>query len=91
MSLSTAPSLAVHLHLHYPDMWEEMRSYLENIGEQPYLLFVTMTSDAPALAEQIRRFHPHSEIHRVENRGYDIGAFIYFLHSIDAEGERRVA
>ena len=85
MSHKTSPTLAVHLHLHYLDMWGAMRGYLENIGELPYYLFVTLTSKCPAIEEQIRVFHPQCEVHVVENRGYDIGAFVYFLHHIDLE------
>lgn len=85
MSHYSSPSLAVHLHLHYLDMWGVMRGYLESIGELPYFLFVTLTSACPAVEEQIRGFHPQCEVHVVENRGYDIGAFFYFLHHIDLE------
>ena len=31
----------VILHLYYPDMWNEIRSYLSNLGEQ-FDLFVTI-------------------------------------------------
>lgn len=76
-------SLAVHLHLYYFEMWENVRGYLKNIGDYPYRLYVTITRDNPELIRKIKEFHPDTVILVVENRGYDIGPFIYFLHKID--------
>lgn len=76
-------SLAIHLHLHYTDMWNEIQRYLENIGNYPYHLYVTMTQENPSLIEEIKRFHLETTVFIVENRGYDVGPFIYFLNRID--------
>lgn len=81
--MTNQPTLAVHLHLYYTDMWEQIRQYLANIGNYPYDLFVTMTAKNPALAKEIIAFHPRTKIWVVENRGYDVGPFIDFLHHID--------
>ncbi len=78
-------SLAVHLHLFYLDMWPEMRSCLENISEYPYDLYVTMTEDNSALEAEIKAFCPNAKIWKVENRGYDVGAFVYFLNHINLD------
>ncbi len=77
------PSLAVHLHLYAPEMWKEIRKYLENIQDYPYHLFVTLTQDSPDIAQTITDFHPETTFFLVENKGYDVGPFIHFLHQID--------
>lgn len=76
-------SLAIHLHLYYTDMWNEIQRYLENIGNYPYHLYVTMTQENPSLIKEIKNFHPKTTVFIVENRGYDVGPFIYFLNQID--------
>lgn len=76
-------SLAVHLHMHYLEMWPEIRKYLTNIGNYPYDLFVTMTRENAELEQEIKAFKPEANIWVVENRGYDVGPFIEFLHRID--------
>ena len=78
-------SLAVHLHLYYLDMWPEIKGYLANIGDYPYDLYVTMTEDNPEIEREIKKFKPDAKIWIVENRGYDIGPFIDFLHHIDLD------
>lgn len=88
MSPDTAPGhtplrLAVHLHLHYTDMWPEIQRYLSHLGAYPYHLYVTLSSPAPELIRTISEFHAQTTIFQVENRGYDVGPFIYFLHRID--------
>ena len=76
-------SLAVHLHLYYLEMWPEIKRLLANMGDYPYDLYVTMVAENSQIAEDIRAFHQNSTIWVVENRGYDIGPFIDFLHHID--------
>jgi len=75
--------LAVHLHLHYIVMWPEMKSYLANIKDYPYDLFVTLTVENSEIEKDIKLFKPDAKIWIVENRGYDVGPFIEFLHYID--------
>ncbi|MBQ8465350.1 MAG: hypothetical protein IJ545_05000 [Alphaproteobacteria bacterium] len=76
-------TLAVHLHLYYLEMWPEIKRLLANMGDYPYDLYVTMVAENSQIAEDIREFHRNSTIWVVENRGYDIGPFIDFLHHID--------
>lgn len=71
------------MHLYYFEMWENVQDYLKNIGDYPYRLYVTITRNNPELIGKIKEFHPDTVILPVENRGYDIGPFIYFLHMID--------
>ena len=75
-------SLAVHLHLYYVDMWPEIKDYLSNIGEYAYDLYVTLSAENPELEAEIKKFKPEAQVWVVENRGYDVGAFVYFLNHI---------
>lgn len=84
-SLNKRLSLAVHLHIYYIDMWKEIREYLKNLKDYPYDLYVTLTKDNPRLSADIAAFFPNAKIWVVENRGYDIGPFIDFLHHIDLD------
>lgn len=75
--------LAVHLHIYYADMWPQIRKYLAHLAPYPYHLYLTMVEPHAELVEQIRAFHAETTAYVVENRGYDIGPFIHFLHRID--------
>lgn len=77
--------LAVHLHIYYQQMWDDIRAYLENIGDYPYHLCVTLSADNNELKKQISDFHPDCEFAVLENRGYDVAPFIWFLHHTDLQ------
>lgn len=81
--MSENPALAVHLHLYYLPLWPEIKNYLKNIQTYPYDLYVTMNKDDPEVVRDILDFHENAKIFVLENRGYDVGPFIYFLHQID--------
>lgn len=74
---------AIHLHLHYTNRWPEIQRYLQNMGAHPYHLYVTLTQENASLVKEIRKFQPQAVIWRTENRGYDIGPFVDFLHRVD--------
>ncbi len=78
-------SLAVHLHVYYSHMWPLMKQYLSNIADYPYHLFVTLQQKDVNLIEQIRAFHADTTFITVDNRGYDIGPFIYVLNSLNLD------
>ena len=75
----------MHLHIYYFDIWPEIKKYLQNIGDYPYDLYVTMNVQNNELVDDIKSFHQNTKIFVVENRGYDVGPFVYFLHQIDLE------
>lgn len=76
--------LAVHLHLYYFWMWDSIKEYLSNIDGE-YLLYVTMTKENQEIAAKIKAFHPNSKIVILDNRGHDVGPFIYFLKDINLD------
>lgn len=79
------PDIAVHLHLYYPHMWERIKNRLINMADYPYHLYVTMPPENEYLANEIKAFHFPTTVYIVENCGYDVGPFIYFLNHIKPE------
>lgn len=75
--------MAVHLHLHYTGMWPEFAVLLQNIGHCSFDLYVTLTENHPETVALIKSRYPNASVWVVENRGYDIGPFVDFLHKID--------
>lgn len=75
--------LAVHLHLYYKEQLPKIIKYLKNLDGVDYDLFITMVEDDEQVKLKILAEFPNSKIWVVENRGYDIGPFIEFLHRID--------
>ena len=75
-------TLAVHLHLYYFEMWPEIKRLLLNMGDYPYDLYVTMVTENPEVSEEIKAFHHNTQVWMFDNRGYDVGPFIEFLHRI---------
>ena len=85
MQIKHTMRLAVHLHIYYTDMWKDIKTYLENMKDYPYHLYVTLTKDNDEIIQEIKKFHKNTTIYIVENRGYDVGGFVYFLNKIDLE------
>lgn len=78
-------ALAVHLHLYYLDQLDEILLKLKNLSCINYDLFVTMTREDAFVVSKIKNFNPQAKIIVTENRGYDIGPFIEFLHHINLQ------
>ena len=72
--------IAVHLHLYYFNQLPKVLSYLKSLEGIDYDLFVTMVQENKDVEQQLKTFNPNTNIFVVENRGYDIGPFIDFLH-----------
>lgn len=77
------PRIAVHLHMYYAEMWNDIRPYLENLNEFEFLLVVTVVKEDKKLSEEIKLYHLNTVIIVVDNRGYDVGPFVEFLNRID--------
>ena len=77
--------IAVHLHIYYEDKWDEIAVYLSNLQEYDYDLFVTLIKPNEELEKNIKKFKPKAQVFVIDNRGYDIGAFVWFLHQINLE------
>lgn len=81
----TDKKTAVHLHSYYIDQLPYLIEKLHNLDKVKvaYDLYVTITEDNESIKEEILREFPRAIIWQVENRGYDVGPFIDFLHKID--------
>lgn len=76
--------IAVHLHLHYHDLLDELAGYVDNIPA-PFDLFVTVNESSAALEDTLRQRFANVTVLVVENRGKDVGAFIAALNRFDLE------
>ena len=75
--------LAVHLHLYYQEQLPIILRYLDSLSEIPHDLFITLPQENYTLRQQILKFNSDAIIWVADNRGYDVGPFIDFLHRID--------
>ncbi len=75
--------ILVHVHIFYPELWEELRECVLNITPYPFELFVTMVAEHKNIIEDIESTFPNARIEMVENRGYDVGPFIHILNQVD--------
>src|SRR5918995_4080785 len=71
----------VILHLYHPDIWDEIRSYLSNLGNQ-FDLFVTIPYEVDISEDGIQAHFPHAQIYRCENRGRNIAPFLGIFSAI---------
>ena len=80
---------AVILHLFYPDLWDEIKLYLNNLGEG-FDLFVSVCGDnSDAIRGIILKDYPDSFVCKFENRGRDIGPFME-IYPVIAEHYRYI-
>lgn len=68
--------IAVIIHIHYTELWDEINFYLKNLVPYGFDLFVTITSTKNSIIENILDVYPNANIRLVENRGRDVLPFI---------------
>jgi hypothetical protein len=73
-----APSIAVALHLHYVELWDEIETLLRR-WRAPFTLFLTLTRDNPLLAARVQAAFPGAVVRVVDNRGRDVRPFLQLL------------
>jgi lipopolysaccharide biosynthesis protein len=70
--------IAIFVHVHYPEIWPEVRSIIAERVTTPFHLILTTTSDFELdrpKSDSLRGF----EVHRVINKGRDILPFLFAL------------
>ena len=72
---------AVILHIYYPELWEEINSYLLNLQGQ-FDLFVSVPNSVKFDTTKILQHYPQAHIYRCENRGRDIAPFVKIFKAI---------
>ena len=78
------PSVAVHIHVHYTDLLDELMNYTSNLPGKVDL-FVTTTQPGGSIAAQVQARFPHATVWQTQNRGKDLGPFIDAIkrHQLD--------
>ena len=81
-----ANEIVVIIHLYYPDMWEEICKYLDNLPYDFYLM-VSLTKGASNqnTIKKIRTYKPKTKIKIFDNKGMDILPFLKCLKEIPIE------
>jgi lipopolysaccharide biosynthesis protein/uncharacterized coiled-coil DUF342 family protein len=75
---------AVVLHLHYEELWGDIKLHLDSLSETGFDLYVTVTSSASGV--KVAKDYPDAHIELVENRGRDILPFLKILKIIKDMG-----
>lgn len=78
-------NIAIHAHVFYPELWDELASCIRNFQGYPYDLFVTTPHPDETLKKQILSDFPDANYRVLENRGYDVGPFMEFLNGLDLD------
>ncbi len=73
-------TIAIIAHVHYSHTWEDLRAAINQINDQIFDIYITVTS--LAIAELILNDFPAANVELVDNRGRDIRPFIYTLGKI---------
>ena len=75
----------VILHLFYMEGWVEVKDYLKNLECYNYDLVITYIEEFKKqnVLDDIKAFKPDTKLMAVENKGYDLGPFIYALKDIN--------
>ena len=77
--------IIIHAHIFYVDLWKEIKEYLKNLKQYKYDLFVTIANDDEELKNDILSFNPSAKIFLVENVGFDIYPFVFFLNQVNLD------
>ena len=75
--------LAIHIHIYYKEQIKDVVEYLKSLRYTSCDIFATLVDYDKNIIEILNNFNPDIKIKLVENRGYDVGPFIEFLHSIN--------
>ncbi len=66
---------AVFLHLFYPDMWNELSLYLNNLNGD-FDLFISIPDSVRVDIKHFTTYHKDTYIYRCKNRGRDVAPFL---------------
>lgn len=85
-SLKKNSDIAVILHIHYAELWDEISNYLENLEFVGFDLYVTITGTECGVFDKIRSKYPTADITLMDNRGRDVLPFIKTMKRISRLG-----
>ena len=76
--------ILVHLHIYYPSLYDELKSYINNITDG-FDLYVSMAEEHKDIIDDLQNNFKNVNIDIVENRGYDVGPFIEVLNKVNLD------
>ncbi len=79
-------TVAVVLHLFYPEMWSEFKKHFKKLDKINYDLFVTVPKKAESVREEILKFKPSATVIVVPNRGRDVLPFLHLARRLNDAG-----
>ena len=74
-TIQQAHQTAVFLHLFYPDMWDELREYLDNL-DGDFDFFISIPDSVQIDTQQFLDYHQDTYIYRCKNHGRDVAPFL---------------
>ena len=86
----SARPLCVLAHVYYPELWEELSAYIDNLPRDSYDLYVNLVDDTfdPELLARIRLAFPSARVYVSENLGRDVGGHCQLLRNLRMEDYR---
>ena len=78
--------IAVLIHLFYTDLWYEIESYLKNLEDFEYDLYINIVDGYynVEIVDKILKFKHNVKILKSPNKGVDVGGFLYLYNSLDS-------
>ena len=76
-------NILVHVHVFYPNMWEEIKEYLKALTNVNLDIWITVPEQNADMKEQILCDFPGGHFLTVDNRGYDIAPFVEVLKRVE--------
>ncbi len=74
--------IAIICHLFYPDIWPEIKEYINRI-ETPFDLFITIPPHiGDDIAAQLLQEYPDMHLYKIQNRGRDVLPFLLVMDHI---------
>ncbi len=83
----SARQLCVLVHVFYPELWDELSRYIENLPVGGYDLYVNLVEDTfdTGLLRRVRDAFPDARVYVSENVGRDIGGYFRLLDNLRIE------
>jgi len=83
-------TLAVIIHLYYPERWEYLKTKLDLLKDIGADLFVTINIKDKSFAKEIHKYDPAAQVFVVPNRGRDVLPFVHLARRLDKSGYKYV-
>lgn len=85
--MNNTPKIAVLVHIFYPDMWEILTNYLDNLSDFEYDLYVNLVDNFhnDQDIERIKKYKSTVKIKISKNKGVDIGGFLSLYEDLEKD------